>query len=58
MYEARIPPEDAADVAKGIRIEYENSLDSMGVNKEAKLSNLVGGGKVPTGDDAKIYDDF
>ncbi len=58
VYEPRIPPEDAADVAKGIRIEYENSLDSMGVNKEAKLSNLVGGGKVPIGPIDDISSDF
>lgn len=44
---ARIPADDAADVAKAIRIEYENQLDILRVDKSAKMSNLVGGGDVP-----------
>jgi len=47
VYEARIPKEEAALVAKAIRIEVENYLDEAGVNKDAKMSNLVGGGDVP-----------
>ena len=58
VYEAKVPEEDAGDVAKAIRIEYENSLDSMGVNKDAPLSNLVGGGDVPGQRDAEVSDDF
>ncbi|WP_221794700.1 hypothetical protein [Oceanobacter mangrovi] len=45
---ARIPVDDAADVAKAIRIEYENQLDVLGVDKNAQMSNLVGGGDVPS----------
>jgi hypothetical protein len=44
--EPRVPPEDAADLAKAIRIEYENQLDAAGVDKNALMSNLVGGGSV------------
>ena len=58
VYEPRIPPDEAADVAKGIRVEYESSLDFMGVNKEAKLSNLVGGGSVPGTELTDGKDDF
>jgi hypothetical protein len=45
-YEARVPIDDAADVAKAIRIEYEEQLDRMGVDKNAPMANLVGGGSV------------
>ncbi|WP_024610047.1 hypothetical protein [Pseudoalteromonas sp. TB64] len=46
VYEARIPKEEAALVAKAIRIEAENYFDVAGVNKDANMSNLVGGGDV------------
>ncbi|MBB1305955.1 hypothetical protein [Pseudoalteromonas sp. SR43-5] len=58
VYEARIPEEEAALVAKAIRIDAENYLDSAGVDKDAQMSNLVGGGDVPITDGIKDDDDF
>ena len=58
VYEARIPEEEAALVAKVIRIDAENYLDNAGVNKDAKMSNLVGGGGVPDDDTIEIGEDF
>ena len=58
VYEARIPEEEAALVAKAIRIDAENYLDNAGVNKDAKMSNLVGGGGVPDDDTIEIGEDF
>lgn len=54
----RIPEDDATDVAKAIRLEYEAQLDRMGVNKNAKMSNLVGGGSVPDIRTTTTEDDF
>uniref|UniRef100_UPI0024B5A312 RHS repeat domain-containing protein n=1 Tax=Marinomonas lutimaris TaxID=2846746 RepID=UPI0024B5A312 len=54
VYEARIPEEEAALVAKAIRIDAENYLDEAGVDKDAKMSNLVGGGDVPDIEDTVI----
>lgn len=54
VYEARVPQDEAKLVAKAIRIDTENYLDSAGVDKNAPLSNLVGGGDVPVvGDTVK-----
>ncbi|WP_435237810.1 hypothetical protein ACR30L_09735 [Psychromonas sp. PT13] len=47
VYEARVPKDEAEAVAKAIRIDTENYLDLAGVNKDAPMSNLVGGGDVP-----------
>ncbi|WP_028865915.1 hypothetical protein [Psychromonas aquimarina] len=58
VYEARIPKEEAQVVAKAIRIDTENYLDQAGVNKDAPMSNLVGGGDVPDRDKTTIDDDF
>lgn len=54
----RIPDDDATDIAKAIRIEYEAQLDRMGVNKNARMSNLVGGGSVPGTGAIETVDDF
>lgn len=58
VYEARVPEEDAVDVARAIRIEYENKLEVMGVNKDAPMSNLVGGGTTPATDEGRDIEDF
>lgn len=42
----RIPDDDARDVTKAIRLDHEAQLDRMGVNKNVKMSNLVGGGEL------------
>ncbi|GAB57286.1 hypothetical protein [Rheinheimera nanhaiensis] len=58
VYEARVPDDEAKLVAKAIRIDTESYLDSAGVNKNAPLSNLVGGGDVPGGTEIGSGDDF
>ena len=58
VYEARVPEDEAALVAKAIRIDAENYFDEAGVDKNAPLSNLVGGGDVPGTDRTKDDDDF
>ena len=58
VYGARIPEEEAALVAKAIRIDAENYLDSAEVDKGAQMSNLVGGGSVPGDDAIEIGEDF
>ncbi|MCP5079532.1 MAG: hypothetical protein GY951_15950, partial [Psychromonas sp.] len=54
VYEPRIPEEDAADVAKAIRIEAELYFDNAGVDKNAPMANLIGGGDVPDINDTVI----
>lgn len=54
VYEPRVPEDEAKLVAKAIRIDTENYFDQAGVNKNAPLSNLVGGGDVPIIDDTVI----
>ena len=58
VYEARVPEDEAKLVAKAIRIDTENYLDSAGVDKNAPLSNLVGGGDVPGGTEVGSGDNF
>ena len=58
VYEARVPEDEAKLVAKAIRIDTENYLDSAGVDKNAPLSNLVGGGDVPGDKVTDGLDDF
>ncbi|MBH0056622.1 hypothetical protein I6F65_06585 [Pseudoalteromonas sp. SWXJZ94C] len=58
VYEARIPKEEAALVAKAIRIETENYFDVAGVDKDAKMSNLVGGGDVYRDKNGRKYEKF
>ena len=58
LYAAKVPVEDAGDVAKAIRIEAENYLDSAGVNKNAPMSNLVGGGDAVGNDKVTKIEDF
>ena len=58
VYEARVPQGEAKLVAKAIRIDTENYLDSAGVDKNAPLSNLVGGGDVPQIDQDKDKEEF
>ncbi|WNO60347.1 hypothetical protein [Rheinheimera sp. MMS21-TC3] len=58
VYEARVPDDEAKLVAKAIRIDTENYLDSAGVDKNAPLSNLVGGGDVPQIDQDKDKEEF
>lgn len=58
VYCARIPPEDAADVARALRIETEHYFDKAGVNKTAPMSNLVGGGDVPIDKNIDTEDNF
>ncbi len=59
VYEPRIPEEDASDVAKAIRIEAELYFDNAGVDKNAPMANLIGGGDVPSEvDDIGTGDEF
>ncbi|MBB1354060.1 hypothetical protein [Pseudoalteromonas sp. SR45-5] len=58
VYEARIPEEEAALVAKAIRIDAENYLDSAGVDKSATMSNLVGGGDVDKDKNIDKHEEF
>jgi len=57
-YEARVPEDEAKLVAKAIRIDTENYLDSAGVDKNAPLSNLVGGGDVPGDEIIDVTEDY
>ncbi|MEI8618357.1 hypothetical protein P4S63_18260 [Pseudoalteromonas sp. B193] len=45
-------------MAKAIRIDAENYLDSAGVDKSATMSNLVGGGDVDKDKNIDKHEEF